>query len=263
MTVSVKWTDPFTHDYFLDGTYANNQGVPMGGDFGFSVGGGRLTVPWNSVIEWWDMRHWPQEGFATARVWADIEQINDLGNAEVLVGFAGFPVFASLSVIPSSSGFWEVNNDGVSGGLIRSGGAGYLELNANYGENRPNGFPLRLGPNAVPRAQSTGHLELVLNGTGPLSVTLPDGTTNTFVVPSGALTYWLTQKRLYPMAIGVGSDLTSGDPPLILSQWGYEIDYPVPPPPVTGLIKPGTMKGGAVRLHTMGNPLGIPLGRIP
>lgn len=269
MTLSVKWTDSFTHDYFADSTYMNNQDMPMGGDFGFSVSGGHLTLPWNSVVEWWDTRHHLELGFSTARVWADIEQIHDLGQAQVLVGFAGFPVFASLSIGPSS-GFVEDNNDGVSGGPIRSGGD-YLELNCNYGESRPSGFPTRLGPDAVARAPLTsGRVQLTLSGLGPLSVTTPDGAVNSMTVPSGVLSYWLSRRQvggafqgIFPMCIAAGSQTTSSDPPLILSEWGYEIDYPVVPPPETGLIKPGTMKGGAVRLQTMGNPLGVPLSRIP
>lgn len=99
---------------------------------------------------------------------------------------------------------------------------------------------------------NAGEVSIVITPDGKVVVSSPDGSDLSFNVPAADLTRWLTDP-LFPFVNIVG-----GPTPTILSDWGYEFDVDD-----TGYIQPGTMKGGAVRLHTMGKSMGAPLARVP
>jgi hypothetical protein len=170
------------------------------------------------------------------------------------------------------------NTLGPSGSInVESNGAPDIAANEYIGNNQ---YAVQ---NIISRGQlGDGRYQLVLLADGTFTMSAPRGffpsmrPTEAFLAASSGvytasgvstrLASYFESGDLYPwVSIAannpwVFSPSRNQDPsPLLVNAWGYSILRPNP----TGAINPGTMKGGAVRLHTMGNPLGIPLGRIP
>lgn len=208
---------------------------------------GALTVA-PAGLTWWDGRHSPQDGFTSAKVWAEIATAADQEDMQVLVGWQGQPLLVSLKEegeVPKAgaSPNPQSNAPGFSGGPVTPFNATTPQLALDVFGTAHSSFHGNMGPGNIARAPiAPGRVELVFTPDGNIVVTGPDGTQLTYATDPESVAEYLADP-LYPFVStlpGVGST------PIVLSAWGYEIDYPVPPP-VPGTVIAGQGRTGALR----------------
>jgi hypothetical protein len=227
--------------------------------FPHALSPGPAGQPPGSLI-WQDLRLPIPSGFARARVWMDLVAQSIGGGVEGMacVGFQAKRVLNSMRPIgerPIAAATYGAPDglfaDGIHGGLVQDSSVPGFATVLQIWEQPGAGNPADAIPADAPAPFTVGHIELVLTSGGEITVTTPNGHSASTTISPITLGAWL-QEHIFPSVIAYG--------PVYLGDWGYEYDFPVNE---AGEIHPGTMKGGAVRLHTMGNPFGVPLGRVP
>lgn len=214
---------------------------------------GALSVP-EAGLGWWDLRHSVQDGFTSARVWADIASANDYEDMQAVVGWMGLGIIVSLKPgeqpkatampSPKATPNPQSNASGFSGGPVTQFSDTTPELaldifSPGVSSRHPNSGPGNVGRAAI----APGRVELIFTPDGAITVTGPDGTQLAGSTDDVADYINEPNNPLYPFVNvqpGVGADN------LVLSAWGYEIDYPVPPP-VPGTVVAGQGATGALR----------------